>query len=157
MYQQSAISIFKSLPETKAQVAKYKSLIRESVLEGEINPLEFASQVTALEQLFKGLKADHLIKDCILEEAEKYGIKSFEHGNAKFCIKEAGVKYDFTTCNDSDWDGLDEMIKQLTAKKKSRETLLKTITPASEVYSSNGVMLEPPIKTSTTSVAVILK
>jgi hypothetical protein len=154
---ESAISIFRKLPETKSQIAKYKSLIRDSVLNGEVNPLEFAAQVSALEQLFKGLKADHLIKDCILEEAEKYGAKSFEHGNAKFTIKEAGVKWDFSNCDDFELVSINDAIAELTAKKESRETILKAIIPGTEIFGSDGIQLNPAIKTSTTIVSILLK
>jgi hypothetical protein len=154
---ESAISIFRKLPETKEQVGNYVRLIKESVLNGEVEPLQFAANVSALEQLFKALKSDVLIKDVILEEAEKYGAKSFEHGNAKFQIKEVGVKYDFTECNDSELFDIDNELRVLTAKKKARETLLKAISPEDEVYGSDGVQLAPPLKTSTTQVTITLK
>lgn len=154
---ESAISIFRKLPETKEQVKKYSELIKESVLNGEVDALLFSAQVTALEQLFKTLKADHLIKDCILEEAEKHGAKSFEQGNAKFQLKEVGVKFDFNNCEDSEWEDLDSQIKELTAKKKKREAFLKTIDSEMEVYGSDGVQLKPVVKSSTTTVVTILK
>ena len=37
------------------------------------------------------------------------------------------------------------------------EAFLKTIKPEIEVYGSDGVQLNPPLKRSTTSVAIILK
>ena len=154
---ESAISIFRKLPETKDQIKKYSNLVRESVLNGEVDPLQFACHVSALEQLFKALKQDPLIKDVILEEAEKYGSKSFEKDNAKFQIKEVGVSYDFSECNDFELQYLDSQIKELQAKKKARETFLKSITPEMEVYGSDGVQLNPPLKQSTTSVVIILK
>lgn len=154
---ESAISIFRKLPETKSQIKDYTRLIKESVLNGEVEPLEFAAQVSALEQLFKALKSDHLIKDVILEEAEKYNVKSFDKGNAKFQIKEVGVKYDFKNCNDSELNQIVSDIKELTEEKKKRETLLKAIAPDKEFYDGDGVQLFPPIKTSTTQVVIILK
>jgi hypothetical protein len=154
---ESAINIFKNLPETKEQVKDYTRLIKESVLNGEVEPLQFAATVSALEQLFKALKADHLIKDVILEEAEKYRSKSFEKGNAKFQVKEVGVKYDFKNCNDSELEQITNDLKELTEERKKRETLLKAIDTTKEFYDGNGVQLFAPIKTSTTQVVVILK
>ncbi len=154
---ESAISIFRKLPETKEQIKKYTALVKDAVLNGEVNPLEFATQVSALEQLFKALKADHLIKDVILEEAEKYGAKSFEHGNAKFQIKEVGVKYDFKNCNDNQFNSLDALAKVAIEKRKEREAFLKTVPTDTEIYDEDGIQLFPPVKTSTTSVAIILK
>ncbi len=154
---ESAISIFSKLPETKSQVKDYVRIIKESVLNGEVEPLAFASQVSALEQLFKALKQDAMIKDVILEEAEKYGSKSFEKDNAKFQIKQVGVKYDFSGCNDSELDECNEQIEKLTKAKKKREALLKAIDPDAEVFDGDGVQLFAPSKTSTTQVTIILK
>ena len=154
---ESAISIFSKLPETKSQVKDYVRIIKESVLNGEVEPLAFASQVSALEQLFKALKQDVLIKDVILEEAEKYGSKSFEKDNAKFQIKEVGVKYDFSGCDDEEWRGMKLQEAELKAKLKEREVFLKSIKPEMEVFGSDGIQLNPVSKTSTTQVTIILK
>lgn len=153
---ESAISIFRKLPETKNQVSEYTRLIKESVLNGDVEPLVFAVQVSALEQLFKALKSDVLIKDVVLEEAEKYGSKSFDTGNAKFQIKEGGVKCNFGNCDDAEYNELVDKIKMLSDKKKKREVFLKAIEPGQEVYGGDGVQLNPVTKTSTTQVVVIL-
>ena len=154
---ESAISIFSKLPETKSQVKDYVSIIKESVLNGEVEPLAFASQVSALEQLFKALKQDVLIKDVILEEAEKYGSKSFEKDNAIFQIKEVGVKLYFYDCDDAEWIGLKAEEVKLKKKLKEREDFLKTIKPEMEIFGSDGIQLNPVSKTSTTQVTIILK
>jgi len=156
MNEESAISIFRKLPETKDQVNKYFSLIKESVLNGEVDPLIFAAQISALEKLFTQLKSDHLIKYVILQEAEKYG-KNFDKGNANIRVQEVGVTYDFNGCNDFEWHGLDDAIKELTEKKKARETFLKSLTGEMEVFGSDGVQILPAGKKSTTSVVVTLK
>lgn len=156
MHEESAISIWRKLPETKAQVEQYAGLIRQSVLDGEVDPLLFAAQVSAMEKLFTTLKSDILIKDVILEEAEKYG-KSFEKGNAKFCIKEVGVTYDYTDCQDEEWEQLDSSLKMISERKKKREEFLKAISPDAEIYGANGIQIIPPAKRSSTQVTVILK
>lgn len=151
-----SINIFSKLPQTKEQVENYTKIIRESVLNGEVDALDFAAKISALEKLFTTLKSDILIKDCILNEAEKYG-KSFEKGNAKFNIKEVGVTYDFSNCNDFEYEKLSVQISELTEKKKTRESFLKGISIDTEVYGSDGVQLLPAIKRSTTQVTVTLK
>ena len=153
---ESAISIFRKLPETKDELSKYFSQIKESVLNGEVEPLIFAAQVPALEKLFNQLKSDHLIKDVILQEAEKYG-KNFDKGNANFRIQETGVTYDYKGCNDFEWHGLDDSIRDLTEKKKAREAFLKSLTGEIEVFGSDGLQILPAGKKSTTSVVVTLR
>jgi len=155
--EESAISLFRKLPETKEQVENYSRLIRESVLNGEVEPLIFAAQISALEKLFSTLKSDILIKDVILEEAEKYGQKTFKKGNAEFQIREVGVTYDFAGCGDVEWETIDSQIKTLTEKKKARETFLKSLTGEMTVFGEDGVQILPALKKSTTSVVVILK
>ena len=153
---ESAISIFRKLPETKSQVSKYHKLIRQSVLDGEVDPLVFSAQVTALEKLFKDLKSDNLIKDVVLEEAEKYPTKSFQSGNAKFQVKESGVKYDYSVCGCSVYrDLLEEKIKAEN-RLKDHESFLRSIPVGAEVYNSEGERVFPPAKSSTTIVAITL-
>lgn len=154
---ESAISLLRKMPETKDEIKNYVRIVKESVLNGDVEPLQFAANVSALEQLFKALKGDALIKDVILEEAEKYGTKSFEQGNAKYQIKEVGVKYDFSECNDSELEQINADIKELTDEKKKRETLLKAISPDTEFYDGDGVQLFAPKKTSTTQVTITIK
>jgi uncharacterized protein YfkK (UPF0435 family) len=155
--EESAISLFRKLPETKAQIKSYVSLVRDSVLNGEIDPLTFSAQVSALEQVFKNLKSDYLIKDLILEEAEKYGQKTIERENVKFQIKEVGVKFDFSKCQDAEYEQLTGRMQAIKEMIKERENFLKTIKPDMEVYGSDGRQIEPPLKTSTTQVVVTLK
>lgn len=153
---ESAISIFRKLPETKEQIQNYSRLIRESVLNGEVEPLTFAAQVSALEKLFTALKSDILIKDVILQEAEKYG-KSFDKGNANFRIQETGTTYDYAGCGDVEWEQIDGNIKAFTEKKKARETFLKSITGEMTVFGEDGAQIMPAVKRSTTSVVITLK
>lgn len=81
----------------------------------------------------------------------KHGKTTRQYG-AEFQIKETGVKYDYSICDDSELDELDINIKELTEKKKIREKFLKSI--KGEVFDNNGVKLNAPSKKSTTSVTV---
>lgn len=157
MYEESAISLFRKLPETKSQVSHYSKLIRESVLGGEVNPLLFYQQLAALEQVVKSLKEDKLISDCILEEAEKYHAKTFKFNTSTFCVKEVGVTYDFTMCQDADYEEIEAESFNIGQRKKIRETFLKSIKPGMEVYGKDGRQIEPPVKKSTTKVTITLE
>ena len=155
--EESAISILRKLPENKKQADSFVRLVREGIEGGETDPLLAYKNIAMLETIFKKLKSDMIIRDVVLEEAEKYGQKTFETNGAKYTIKEVGVKYDFNRCGDTQWERLDASIKSLTDKRKERETFLKTITPDVEVYNDEGTKIEPPIKTSQTTVAITLK
>lgn len=151
------LHLFKKLPETKAEIEKTAGQIKSGLLNGEVDPLLFATQVSAMEKLFSSLKSDALIKDCILAEAEKYNQKSFDKGNANFRIQETGVTYEFSGCDDAEWNELTEKIKELTEKKKARETFLKSLTGEMTIYGKDGVQILPALKKSITSVVVTLK
>lgn len=153
---ESALSLFKQLPENKSEVESYTRIIRNEVLAGNINPLAFIRTVTALEKLFANLKNDILIKDTVLQEAEKYG-KNFDEGGANFNIREVGVTYDYKGCGDVDWEQMDSAIKDMTEKKKARETFLKSLTGEMEVFGADGCQILPALKKSTTQVVVTLK
>lgn len=155
--EESAISIFKKLPETKAQIKNYSRLVRESLENGEVEPLRFIAMVKALENLTKELTKDLLIKDIVLEEAEKFGTKSFDKGNANFRVQEVGTKYDYSVCMDSEYELICSEADKWNTKKKDREDFLKAIKPDQEIFGSDGVQILPPHKTSTTSVVVTIK
>lgn len=154
--EESAISIFRKLPETKGQITSYKNLVKQSVVNGEVDPLVFLKQCAVVEQLIKELKQDDIIKDVALEEAEKFGQKSFIHSNAKFTIREVGSRYNFQRCDDSQWNELNDEMQKLKEKISARESFLKSITPEMEVYGSDGVRIAPPVKSSSTQVVITL-
>lgn len=153
------LTVFKKIPfpQTKIEIDETKRSIRKLIEEGEVDPLKFIKQVSALEKLIKELKQDAIIKDVILQEAEKYGTKSFELDNAQFQIKEVGSRWNFNHCNDYVWEELDMEVEKATNKRKAREDFLKTLKPDMELYGDDGVRLNPPVKSSTTQVVVILK
>ena len=127
--------------------------------EGTANPVQIHYNIKCLEDLIKQITNDKEYKSIVLFEAEKHG-KSFEFKNSKVEIKETAVKYDYSVCNDPEWNKLEAEILALKDKQKERETFLKTIRPHGiEIVDENGEVytLFPPVKTSTTSVAVTLK
>jgi len=157
MTEESAVSILRKMPETKAEGDNFVRLVRQAIEDGEVDPLLVYKNIGMLEMVFKKLKSDIIIRDIVLESAEKFGAKSFEYQGAKYAIREVGVKYDYAGCGDQEWNDLDAMIANLTERKKEREELLRAITPEMEVYGADGVKLEPAIKTSTTSIILTLK
>jgi hypothetical protein len=110
-----------------------------------------------MEDLIKQITSHPDYKELTLEEAAKYG-KSFEHYNAKFEVKEMGVKYDFTQCGDPIYNKLAEELAELEKQVKDRQAFLKTVQPGTQLLIEDEVVtLYPPIKTSTTSITVNLK
>lgn len=149
----TSISLITTLPSNKAEVATFVQDAKDRILAGYENPLKIASQLKAFEEVIKQLRDDKEIKEAVLKEAEKEG-KTFKLHGAEFQIKETGVKYDYTCCDDKEWNNLEKQINELIEKKKAREDILKTI--KGEVFDNEGTQLNPPSKSSTTSVTVKL-
>jgi len=165
----SAIQLFKQLPDTNEQEEKYFDIIREAVLGGETDPVQFYATVSRLERLFKKLKTDALIKDEVITEAGKYTSKTFETASGKFTVKEAGVSWDYSGCDCDELEDVTRKIKELENEMKIKakplmteklrlEKLLQTITPEDEIFDKiSGLKMNPAVKSSTTTIAVTLK
>ena len=148
-----------SLFETsKAERLSFAQSVVNNAKDGFINPLKLHLQVKCLEDLIKQITSNPDYKELTIDEAYKYG-KTFEQYNAKFEIKEMGVKYDFTNCGDPIMTDLLEQQATLDAQIKDRQKFLKSV-PAEGLQTlieDEVVTLYPPVKTSTTTISVNLK
>ena len=148
------LSLFET---TKAQRQDFAQSVINSLKEGHTDPLKVHLQVKCLEDIVKQLTSHPEYKDLTLDEASKHG-KSFELHNAKFEIKEAGVKYDYSNCGDPVYNELAQKMAELEKEIKDRQAFLKAVKPGTEILVEDEVViLYPPIKTSTTSITVNLK
>lgn len=147
-----------SLFETsKSERQNFAEQITNNLLEGLADPLKVHLQVKCMEDLIKQITSNSVYKDLLVNEASKFG-KSFEHHNAKFEIKETGVKYDYESCGDPILKDLEDELALLESKIKERQSFLKSIKGTIEILIGDElVTLYPPVKTSTTSVTINLK
>jgi hypothetical protein len=149
------LSLFET---TKGERYAFAQSVVNNAKEGLINPLKLHLQVKCLEDLIKQITSNPDYKELTLDEAYKYG-KAFEQFNAKFEIKEMGVKYDFTTCGDPIMNGLLEQQETLEQQIKERQKFLKGIPSEGlqTLIEDEVVTLYAPVKTSTTTISVNLK
>ena len=148
------LSLFET---TKAERQDFAQSVVNSLKEGNSEPLKIHLQVKCLEDLIKQITTHPEYKDLTLYEAAKYG-KSFEMHNAKFEIKEMGVKYDYSNCGDPVYNDLAQKLAELEKDIKDRQAFLKAVKPGTEILIEDEVIvLFPPVKTSTTSITVNLK
>ena len=142
-----------------AQRFEFANDIVNRVIIGEVDSINIHLQLKAMEEIIKTIQGNDVYKRILLEESEKYG-KSFDKYNAKFSIKETGVKYDYSQCNDSILLELEEKALLLDNEIKERQAFLKALPITGiDIIDFNGEVLKvfPPSKSSTTSVAVTLK
>jgi len=159
MQELSTTSTLGLFDTTKAQRQSFCIDIVGKLENGEADPLKIHLQVKAMEDLIKQLQDNTVYKRFLLDEAAKYG-KSFEYINAKFEVKEMGVKYDYSQCGDPEMTELLRQETEIKEKVKARSEFLKTLptTGLSIMQEDTGelVIVYPPSKTSTTTLTVKL-
>lgn len=151
----SNLSLFET---TKVERQSFSEAIVSNLMEGLADPLKVHLQVKCMEDLIKQITSNPVYRDMLVTEAAKYG-KSFEHHNAKFEIKEVGVKHNYENCGDPIIKELEDRQASIENELKERQKFLKSI-PESGMEILIGdelVKVYPPTKTSTTSVNINLK
>ena len=144
---------------TKEQRTIFCNDVVNNILDGKIDPIKVHLQIKCLEDIVKQLNGNHHYKDAVLEAAQKCD-KGFTLHFAKFEVKEMGIKYDYSVCNDEVLTHLEFTANETDAAIKERQAFLKTVPDKGlEIITESGevVTIFKPNKTSTTSVVVNLK
>ena len=146
-------------PQTKSEIQSFASNLVQSVINGDMSPLLIQVQLSAFENVIGDVKKNAAFKEAALNEAMRYGTKSFEAFNANVQVKEVGVKYDYSLCCHPQYEKICSEIEWLTEKKKSFEKYLQSLSePIDFIDPESGEMCKilPPVKTSTTAVTITI-
>lgn len=143
------------LRETASVAVLAQSAIN-AVVEGEIDPIVAHINITKMESAIKQFKADDRVRDITLRELAKYGKKQ-TFGDCTLEEVEAGVKYDYAKCGDSELEELYKMRQTLDDSIKQREAFLKNIPIAGIVIPETGELVYPPAKSSKTTIKTTFK
>jgi hypothetical protein len=144
-----------NLPETRQDIQVYVSKIKETILNGENDPLQILKMLKVFELIIDELKTDPEIKSIIEIEADYYAEKTIEIYGCKF-TKQERPYYDFSVCNDSELTSLNTQSAILKENIKEREAFLKVV-PENFVNMETGEILTRPIKTIKSIIAVSVK
>lgn len=153
----TATSVLSLMPSTASQVAKFAKQLIESVRDGRTNPLELIVQLHALTKVYEEVKDE--IMDNVMNEADKFPDKVIERYGARIEKAEVGVKYNYSSSRDTEWERLDSEIQMLEERKRYRETFLKALKePITTLNKDTGEVEEirPPVKTSKTGIKIYL-
>lgn len=146
------------MASTQTQIDVFSDGVIESVQRGEINPLTVLIQLKAMEKAAERILKE--IKPNLLKEADLYAEKEFEfHGN-KITKTEQGTKYDYSKCNDTEWELYNHKKESAEASMKERETFLKTLQKPIDVVdklTGEVITLHPPTKKSTSGLNVSIR
>ena len=150
----SIVALFET---TKEQRISFADQLMQDIEDGRKNPLEVHAQIKGMEDVVKEITGRDTYKKYVLDEALTYGQKSFQFHNAKIEIKEVGVKWDYSQCNDTTLSEMQQQADALSAKIKDRQKFLQTIPECGMADPETGNMIYRAAKQSTTSVAITLK
>jgi len=145
--------------EVNKETIKETSLaLLNDIDEGHMHPLQVAAQFKFVEDVISNVKEE--LRQRVIAEKDKYGKDAMTYHGATFEIKEAGIKYDYSHCNDEIWDDLKQQLDALNEKMKEREAFLKAL-KEQLIYidESTGeiITLYPPQRKSTTTYSVLWK
>lgn len=146
-------------PVTKTEQSKLVDNIIQPLLDGMIDPIEFITKVKGLAAALSEVEKNKSVKDIVLKEIEKHG-KTASWNGATLVIKETGVRYDFSQCNDPIYLGLISKKQELDAQIKDREAFLKTIpdnTTFLDEETGEYYKLHPAARTASESFSITFK
>lgn len=143
-----AIKIINEIPSNKAGIKLFADAVIMGVMNGEADPLEVRARIDAIERIIKSIKEDQSFQDAVLDHADQWGEKSFEYNGLKF-TKAESAKYDYS--DDEIWEEIRNEELSVSQRRKSEETLLKSLQEPTEV---NGVLRHPPVKRSSNYVRI---
>lgn len=147
------VSLFDSDKEGRQQFA---NRIIESIEEGREDALKMYITLKKMQEVCSLIIDHKIMKDATMKELALHGQKEVEIHGAKATTKETGVKYDYTSCNDSQWNTLKKEKEALEKRLKERETFLKSIPAGGVANPDTGEVITKPAKISTTSPVITL-
>lgn len=140
------------LKPTKTDIKIASDIFIQQVDNGEINPIDAALQLKALEEFIKDVREK--LNSYAIDELCKHQNGKVSIYDAKIEIAETGVKYDYST--DLVWQKLKQDNELTASALKTREELLKKIPAGSQLVDEDGEVSTGPTKTSTTSYKITL-
>ena len=153
--------IINKIPSSKTEQKEMANAFISKVIDGDINPIDAVVQMKSISETVNTFLKDENIKDAVIQECEKYGKgESPSYLGAVIQIKETGVTYDFSVCNDPVYERLVEERKIIDEQCKEREKYLKTLSKSkTEIDEDTGDIFQlfPPAKQSTTSYSITFK
>jgi hypothetical protein len=153
--------IINIVPSSKTEQKEMANAFVSKVTDGNINPIDAVIQMKSISETINAFLKSGEIKDAVIIECEKYGKGERPcYNGAILQLKETGVKYDFSVCNDPVYSRLIKQRDDIDQQCKEREEYLKAISkPKAEIDEDSGevFILNPPSKQSTTSYSITFK
>ena len=149
----NALSHLTVLPTTAAERRNFAEQAVQEILDGSRDPIEIAILLSSLEKLIGDIRKNSRVQNFMLDELDKHQSGKTSLNGIEVSLTER-KKYDFTKCEDIEWENMDAQIKTLTERKKERETFLKYIPANGTADPETGAMIYPPVVTSSNVITV---
>ena len=158
MEENVSVQIFgRAIPFTKEMQKSTAAALVEKVKNGEADPITAFATIKAMYECLGQLLKDKEAVEATINQVKKYGRTGASFNGANLCITEIGIRYDYSVCQDPEWDELSRQKSELETKLKERETFLRGVTkPQTIVIEETGEVktIYGPAKTSATSIKV---
>lgn len=139
-------------PASKTEIAKKANDAVETILDNDI-ALEIAEALSSMEKFVEAIRKDPRFLNAVIEKVN--GKERTLRTGTKIELAETGVKYNYS--NDQEWLELENEIKPLREKQKSREDFLKKIPAGKQLIDDDGTVIATgPAKSSISSFKVTL-
>lgn len=136
----------------KASITALAQSVVYDIKEGNLDATQALIYAVKGEEFFKSV-VNNVRPIVAGKQIQKGGIKMFD---AEIIEKKNPDKFDFSVCNDSEWDSLNTKLNSIKAHMKTRETFLKTLTEP--MATMDGEIINPPAVTyGAQNIAVSLK
>lgn len=126
-----------------------------SVTDGWLDPLDALITIRKTKEFLDAMEED--IKPIANDQTISKGYSKY---NVDIAQEMLGVKYDYSECNDEEWNKLNDEMKALKKKITKRETFLKSIEGSLEVVDTvtgETHTIYPPIKSGALGLKLTVK
>jgi len=154
----TATAVLSLMASTSTEVDVFSDQIIESVKGGNESAIKVLIQMKAIEKVTDRVTKE--IKDNYMREADLYPGSSFDYLGNTVQKCDVRTEYDFSACEDPEWNRLENTIKSLKALQKQRESFLRgSGEPFAILNEETGEVnkVYPPIKKTTPGLKVTIK
>ena len=141
----------------KATIINQSQLVKANILDGNLDALEVLISAKKMQELGKQLEdiSRPIAEDkTVLGRGEIYKLQSVE-----VMEKTIGSKTDYSTCDDPEWDSLQQALSDIKDAIKRREAFLSAITSPTTIVTNDGeiITINPPIKSGRLGLSLTIK
>jgi hypothetical protein len=116
---------FESLPTTNEGWGELAQTVMSDIELGYVSGLQAKIYFTRIQKMLDTVK--DVVDKAARDEADTYGEKEFTKDGAKVMLREAGVTFDYSTCNHPVYARLKEQVNPVLEEIKGLEKTLQTL------------------------------